>query len=418
MTSAPRSARIDEANGPGTNIEKSITWMPASGSQGSDMRWLDPVVERDAAVDHHGRAGDVGAKALGEDGERHGRHVGRRAEASQRNLLHHAGRRIEASARNRTGRDGIDANAARAERSRELLHEHRLARLGGAVVRQIPRRLGMQRRREKHAPLDALLDHLAAKHLAQHERRIEVHCQHFAPLRLAHFEHSLAFLPARARAMHEKRHAAQPVDRLLRQAPGALRGGKIAADVRIVDDGAEHLRAFFLERQRHAAADAARAAGDECMLAFQQFHLSPALARLAARRSRLFAVSTTKRTCLPRPHSSIGSRTENSNVTRRRSISTILTSIVTLSPSGVAARWSIDTCAPTESSPASSCWRRKSRHVYSTSLTMRGVAYTMPSLPMKPMQRLSSTVTSRRTDRPTARLAFMAPCSPRARSRA
>src|SRR5256714_14496116 len=88
ITSAPRSARIDEANGPGTNIEKSITWMPASGSHGSDMRWLDPVVERDAAVDDHRRAGDVGAKALGEDGKRHGRHVGRRAEASQRHRLH------------------------------------------------------------------------------------------------------------------------------------------------------------------------------------------------------------------------------------------------------------------------------------------------------------------------------------------
>ena len=36
ITSAPRSASIDEANGPGTNIEKSTTWMPSSGSQGSD----------------------------------------------------------------------------------------------------------------------------------------------------------------------------------------------------------------------------------------------------------------------------------------------------------------------------------------------------------------------------------------------
>src|SRR6266850_4471250 len=52
----------------------------------------------------------------------------------------------------------------------------------------------------------------------------------------------------------------------------------------------------------------------------------PALARLAARRSRVLAVSTTKRTCLPRPTSSIGSRTENSKVTRRRSMSTIFAS--------------------------------------------------------------------------------------------
>src|ERR687887_2000889 len=125
MTSAPRSARIDEAKGPGTNIEKSITWMPASGSHGSDMRWLDPVVERNAAIDHHRRAGDVGAIALRENGDRHRCHVGRRAEAPQRNLFHHAGRCIEPAARNRTGRNGIDANAARPERARELLHEHR-----------------------------------------------------------------------------------------------------------------------------------------------------------------------------------------------------------------------------------------------------------------------------------------------------
>src|SRR5579859_5185577 len=35
MTSAPRSARIAEQNGPGTNIEKSTTVTPASGSHGS-----------------------------------------------------------------------------------------------------------------------------------------------------------------------------------------------------------------------------------------------------------------------------------------------------------------------------------------------------------------------------------------------
>src|SRR5207237_7264377 len=67
ITSAPRSASIDEANGPGTNIEKSTTWMPASGSQGSDMRWVDPVVEHHAAVDHDAGAGDVGAEARRED---------------------------------------------------------------------------------------------------------------------------------------------------------------------------------------------------------------------------------------------------------------------------------------------------------------------------------------------------------------
>src|SRR5205823_5864282 len=47
----------------------------------------------------------------------------------------------------------------------------------------------------------------------------------------------------------------------------------------------------------------------------------PAFARFAASRSRVLAVSTTKRTCFPRPHCSTGSRTENSNTTFLLSIS-------------------------------------------------------------------------------------------------
>src|ERR687888_899802 len=161
MTSAPRSARIAEANGPGTNIEKSTTWMPASGSHGSDTGWLDPVVERDPAIDHDGRTGDIRAEAFGEHRNGHRRDVGWRAEAPQRNLLHHAGGRLEAAARNRAGRNGIHADAVRAKRACQLLHQHRLARLGGAVVRQVPWRLGMQRRGKQHAPLDAALHHVA-----------------------------------------------------------------------------------------------------------------------------------------------------------------------------------------------------------------------------------------------------------------
>src|SRR5438876_8425234 len=41
----------------------------------------------------------------------------------------------------------------------------------------------------------------------------------------------------------------------------------------------------------------------------------PPFAPLAARRSRVFDVSTTKRSCVPRPTSSIGSRTEKRNTT-------------------------------------------------------------------------------------------------------
>src|SRR2546429_2111448 len=69
ITSAPRSASIDEANGPGTNMEKSTTWMPLSGSQGSDMRGIYPVVERHAAIDHDSGAGHIGAESLGLHGD-------------------------------------------------------------------------------------------------------------------------------------------------------------------------------------------------------------------------------------------------------------------------------------------------------------------------------------------------------------
>src|SRR2546430_13784175 len=92
ITSAPRSASIDEANGPGTHIEKSTTWMPSSGSQGSDMRGIDPVVERHAAIDHDAGAGDIGAKALRENSDRDRGDISRRAEAPQRDLLHHSRR--------------------------------------------------------------------------------------------------------------------------------------------------------------------------------------------------------------------------------------------------------------------------------------------------------------------------------------
>src|SRR3954468_2598085 len=241
ITSAPRSARIEEANGPGTNIEKSTTWVPASGSHGSDIGRLDPVVECDAAIHHDSAAGDIGAVALRQDGDRHRRDVRRRAEAAQRNLLHHAGRCVEAATRNGTGRDGVDAYAARAERARQLLDEHRLAGLGGAVVRQVARRLRVQRGGEEHAALDAALDHMTPERLAEHECGVEIHRQHSAPLRLGDFEHRLALLAPRARAMHEERHGPQAPDRLFGKLARGLRAREVARQVRFVDVGAEHL---------------------------------------------------------------------------------------------------------------------------------------------------------------------------------
>src|SRR5437763_7854138 len=129
ITSAPRSASIDEANGPGTNIEKSTTWMPASGSHGSDIRSVDPVMQAHAAIHHDARARHIGAEALREHGNCDRGDVGRRAEAPQRDLLHHAGRRLEAAPGNRAGRARIAAGAMRTEPLGELLHPHGIARL-------------------------------------------------------------------------------------------------------------------------------------------------------------------------------------------------------------------------------------------------------------------------------------------------
>src|SRR3954470_1327131 len=56
MTSAPRSAKIAEANGPGTNIEKSTTRTPRRGSQGS--AWLFKVRRRVDDEDLRALAGD------------------------------------------------------------------------------------------------------------------------------------------------------------------------------------------------------------------------------------------------------------------------------------------------------------------------------------------------------------------------
>src|SRR6185436_16312311 len=151
-------------------------------------------------------------------------------------------------------------------------------------------------------------------------------------------EHRLRLLAARARAVHEDRDLAEALDGLFGQLFRVFLFRQVELDV-----GAHHPRSLGFECVGHALADAVPGAGDERRVALQQHQVRPALARFAARRSRVFAVSTTKRTCLPRPHCSTASVTENSNTTLRRSISTTFASIVTFRPSGVAARWSIDT---------------------------------------------------------------------------
>src|SRR5512145_1625013 len=177
--------------------------------------WVNPVVKRDAAVDDNGRAGDVGAEALGEHRDGHAGDVGRRAEASERNLFDHSGRRLEAAARDRARSDRIDADAVRPERARELLHEHGLAGLGGAVVRQVARRFRVKRSHDQDPALDLLIFHVAAELLPEDECRIEIDREHLSPLGVGRAKSGLRFLAAWARGMDEDRHAPELADRLI-----------------------------------------------------------------------------------------------------------------------------------------------------------------------------------------------------------
>src|SRR5882762_3230752 len=203
ITSAPRSAKIAVANGPGTNIEKSSTRTPRSGSQGSAAM----LFEIRRRVDDQ----DLGA-LTGDDQQMH-RIGGKEA-----------------------GLAGLHLELLAADLDVRVAFEQ-VAHLLDSLVRVRQRAL-------------------AALDLAY---------QDFHLLRAHGFGPDQAEIP---------------------------RAGVIGGRVRL------HL-----------------ARPDQKLL-----H-RPALARLAARRSRVFAVSTTKRACVPRPTSSMGSFTANLKITLRRSIS-------------------------------------------------------------------------------------------------
>src|SRR5712664_1579710 len=220
ITSGPRSAKIAVANGPGTNIEKSSTRTPRSGSQGSAAM----LFEIRRRVDDQ----DLGALA-GDDQQMH-RVGGKEA-----------------------GLAGLHLELLAADLDVRVAFEQ-VAHLLDSLVRVRQRAL-------------------AALDLAY---------QDFHLLRAHGFGPDQAEIP---------------------------RAGVIGGRVRL------HL----------ARPD-------------QKFFHRPAFARLAARRSRVFAVSTTKRACVPRPTSSTGSRTEKRNTIFLLSICSTLICIATCSPSGVAAR--------------------------------------------------------------------------------
>jgi len=62
---------------------------------------------------------------------------------------------LESAARYSTWCDGVDADAVRAQTACEFLYQHGLPRLGGAVVRQVPWRSGMERCHEEQKANDA-----------------------------------------------------------------------------------------------------------------------------------------------------------------------------------------------------------------------------------------------------------------------
>src|SRR5205807_9676886 len=130
-------------------------------------------------------------------------------------------------------------------------------------------------------------------------------------------------------------------------------------------------------------------------------------AAFAFSRSNVLAVSTTNRTWVPAPTSSSSSLTATSNDTFRRSTATTRTVISTVIPIKVGARCFTATSIPTESSPASACSRIRSRHVYSMSRIIAGVAQVRAYSPMKPMVRSGPHVMQSTRDAPGQRLGFI-----------
>src|SRR5918992_4560906 len=216
-------------------------------------------MQGDAAVDEDRSPGDVGAEALREYRKRHRGDIGRRAEAAERDGLLHAGQTLEALAGDRAGDDRVDADAVRTERTRELLDEHRLARFGRAVVRQVARRLRVQGSGDQHATADLVFRHVRGQALREDESCVEVNSQHLAPLPVGDVLNVLGFLAGGAGAVHEDRDPAELADRLVGKSFCILRFSKVG--VRYV--GAHYGGAFLLDRLRDGAADAAARARDE-----------------------------------------------------------------------------------------------------------------------------------------------------------
>ncbi len=249
--------------------------------------------------------------------ERRARDVVGGAEPAHRHFRRERRVRGEAAAGDRARRDRVDPDAPGAERARQLLHRHRLAGLRGAVVRQVARRVRVQRRDEEdpsRRPVAALgaLAHVPAGGLRQQEAAAQVHVEHLVPLRGRDREGGLRFLAARARGVHQDVDAARRLQRGVEERPRAVRtrevGRKhprtgaragVAADAaraadrvggvaapRLVQIRDQHRRARAGQRQRDAAADAAGRAGDQRALPVEGRHLARPPTASGARRPR------------------------------------------------------------------------------------------------------------------------------------
>src|SRR5437763_380912 len=164
----------------------------------------NPVVQSESAVNCNRCPSDVTRKAIAQESNGHVGDVFWRTGPAERN---HLGERanigVESAARNCAWSYGIDANAIRSERARQFFHQHGLTRFSGAVMRQIARRIGVQRGYKKHSSFDPVRLHMRAHGLTEYEPGTKANRDHRIPLSLGHDQGGVALVTLWRCAMHK-----------------------------------------------------------------------------------------------------------------------------------------------------------------------------------------------------------------------
>src|SRR6266566_1904382 len=164
----------------------------------------NPVEQSESAVNCNRCPGDITRKAIAQESNRHIRNVFRRTGPAERNhLRERANIGVESAAGNCAWSYSIDANAIRSERARQFFHQHGLTRLGRTVMRQIARRIGVQRGYKKHPSSDLARFHMRAHGLTEYEPSAKANRDHRIPLSLGHSQGDVTLVTPWRCAMHK-----------------------------------------------------------------------------------------------------------------------------------------------------------------------------------------------------------------------